>query len=354
MYRQRLRAASKAGRPIAQVADDGTLGQCQKLAALDKGDGFAIDGLTFCNISKITGQVLECKAAGGCKVVGTWRFRFSMIGLSWLANRDFLFKYQLDSFGWTGAYNVPMRHEFKCSDVDGDCAEKTDWETTKTISQWWSSALTVYTWIMGTDEGGTGPDKERFFWAFNKLSTLNANVQLAPGGFTCNTLSAEEGEFPDGCVVAHVVEVLVLSAKDDSNHKFAARHIDDAQLRPQLTKPATPNKKMPGRPGTAWLTHIAKDKPEAKVNRPLSVATCIQEFGADYTKGGYQCDEYPPASTYEGSLTQERYSDPPTKGMFSVLPVLGPDNGSAGGKLGSFYKKFRMLDQAEFWIVIDK
>ncbi|MGW1982040.1 NucA/NucB deoxyribonuclease domain-containing protein [Streptomyces collinus] len=74
-----------------------------------------------------------------------------------------------------------------------------------------------------------------------------------------------------------------------------------------------------------------------------SISECKKVWG-DYSGSGLECDEYPFASTKEGS----------TKGdnRFSVRLIDGPDNRKGGERLNEMYTLNRMLDGDPFYVKI--
>ncbi|MEU6097836.1 NucA/NucB deoxyribonuclease domain-containing protein [Streptomyces sp. NPDC047079] len=78
-------------------------------------------------------------------------------------------------------------------------------------------------------------------------------------------------------------------------------------------------------------------------NRKKSIGECKKVWG-DYTGSGLECDEYPFASTKEGS----------TKGdnRFSVRLIDGKDNRKGGERLNQVYTLNRILDGDPFYVKI--
>ncbi|MDG5801569.1 NucA/NucB deoxyribonuclease domain-containing protein [Streptomyces ossamyceticus] len=132
---------------------------------------------------------------------------------------------------------------------------------------------------------------------------------------------------------------LVMSQKDPAVNE-SALHIYDALNRPERTFPSWVGKSVPG--GKEPL-HRLVDKEKQKKNRKRSIAECGKVWG-DYSGTDLQCDEYPFASTKEGS----------TKGdnRFSVRLIDGDDNETGGRKLDEMYTLNRILDGDAFYMKI--
>ncbi|MEW1872774.1 hypothetical protein AB0420_32565 [Streptomyces caelestis] len=135
-----------------------------------------------------------------------------------------------------------------------------------------------------------------------------------------------------------------------------ALHIQKAFTTPGMTQPPMAKKDVPGKSPDPGLTRLYWDTKRREENRNRSVYNCGKYFGEDYaTSAGYarECDEYPMASTYEGSRHSD-YDHLAEPGNFSVLPVKREDNGAAGNLLAQFYDKNRVIDGPDdgFWVEI--
>ncbi|MFF8659204.1 NucA/NucB deoxyribonuclease domain-containing protein [Streptomyces huasconensis] len=123
---------------------------------------------------------------------------------------------------------------------------------------------------------------------------------------------------------------LTMSRKD-SAVKESALHIYDAQKRPERTFPSFVGKSVPGEKEPL---HRLVDKKKQDENRDKSIKECTKVWGS-YTGSGLECDEYPFASTKEGS----------TKGdnRFSVRLIDGKDNRRGGERINEMYTLNRVL-----------
>lgn len=131
-------------------------------------------------------------------------------------------------------------------------------------------------------------------------------------------------------------------SQSDPDVDESALHIYDAQNRPERTFPSWPNKTVPG--ATEPL-HRLIDADEQQKNRSKSIATCNNVWG-DYSGTSLQCDEYPFASTKEGSNKgDDRYS---------VRLIEGTDNEEGGRRLNTMYTLNRMLDGDPFYVKITR
>ncbi|MEV3967155.1 NucA/NucB deoxyribonuclease domain-containing protein [Streptomyces sp. NPDC050698] len=132
---------------------------------------------------------------------------------------------------------------------------------------------------------------------------------------------------------------LVMSQKDPAVNE-SALHIYDALNRPERTFPSWAGKSVPG---AKEPLHRLVNATKIENNREKSIRECKKVWG-DYSGSGLQCDEYPFASTKEGS----------TKGdnRFSVRLIDGPDNRKGGERLVEMYTLNRILDGDPFYVKI--
>ncbi|MDR6224075.1 NucA/NucB deoxyribonuclease domain-containing protein [Desmospora profundinema] len=157
--------------------------------------------------------------------------------------------------------------------------------------------------------------------------------------------------FPDqyfrhGAIFSKTNAVLNVPINDPqfSVLREAGEHWKHAMENPEETKPTVLGKKIPGALGDRPLTRMytRRHPDEYAANRNKTRATCDREF-RDEDRTGKQCDEFPFASTWEGSSTN---------GMdwFSVKLISKEANEAAGSWLGSWYAYDRILDGDYFYV----
>ncbi|MFB7931945.1 NucA/NucB deoxyribonuclease domain-containing protein [Streptomyces sp. NPDC056039] len=132
---------------------------------------------------------------------------------------------------------------------------------------------------------------------------------------------------------------LVMSQKDPAVNE-SALHIYDALNRPERTFPSWVGKSVPGAKDPL---HRLIDKEKQKKNRARSIKECEKVWG-DYKGTDLQCDEYPFASTKEGSTKGDQ--------RFSVRLIDGDDNETGGRRLDQMYTLNRILDGDAFYMKI--
>ncbi|MFC6607201.1 NucA/NucB deoxyribonuclease domain-containing protein [Amorphoplanes digitatis] len=133
-----------------------------------------------------------------------------------------------------------------------------------------------------------------------------------------------------------------------SNQDESALHILHAYDRPQLTFPSWLGKSVPGK--TEPLTRMYNDTAK-EGNRRKSEAMCAAVFGS-WNSDLDNCDEFPFASTYEGSRTgPETYN---WGERYSVRLIDKTDNQYVGNTLleVNFYRALRVLDGDKFYVTV--
>lgn len=146
-----------------------------------------------------------------------------------------------------------------------------------------------------------------------------------------------------GAATFSYLGTLYYSKAEGSPERAVALHIEKGFKTPGLTQPPSATKDLPGQSADEPLTRLYTDTTRRDRNRSIAVSNCVRYFGANYTDGGKQCDEYPFASTYQGCAGAE-YDFYQIPNNYSVMALDGTENGNAGNLLGQFYSKYRLLD----------
>ena len=170
----------------------------------------------------------------------------------------------------------------------------------------------------------------------------------------CDTSELIE-RYTGGCVFVDVSPVLIFDAIKNAGIKESTKHVWDAYYHPEWTYPLLAGKKVPGRAPNGLLHRTIEgavpgleDPDEApggtiQANRAHSISKCREKWPTVRPKpDNLDCDEFPFASTVEGSLS--------ANGNFSARYINYSDNRSSGTQLGSFYQRMRRLGQDPFWV----
>ncbi|GIH23906.1 hypothetical protein Aph01nite_22160 [Acrocarpospora phusangensis] len=185
---------------------------------------------------------------------------------------------------------------------------------------------------------------------------ITADVPLQRPVVKCDT-SPLIKNYTGGCVLADVAPVLAFDAVKNDGVKESAKHVWDAYFNAdKWTKPESDNpKKVPGHAPYGPL-HREVEGANAdlvdpdlaptgtiKKNRTHSISICRTEWPVVRPKEEkLDCDEFPFASTKEGSLS--------ANGNFSVRYINASDNRSSGSQLGGFYQQTRRLGNDPFYV----
>ncbi|MGW3324854.1 NucA/NucB deoxyribonuclease domain-containing protein [Streptomyces virginiae] len=148
-----------------------------------------------------------------------------------------------------------------------------------------------------------------------------------------------------------MIATLEYSSQPGAPEQAVAEHIKQAFANPQATKPLNALKNVPGDTIQEPLNRLVLDQKRLDRNRAVAVRECKRYWGANYTDGGKECDEFPFASTYQGSAVEE-YDPHVEKNNFSVMPVPGAENGAAGNLLRGFYNANRVIDGVEDGFIV--
>ncbi|MFD0271373.1 NucA/NucB deoxyribonuclease domain-containing protein [Streptomyces sp. NPDC127106] len=148
-----------------------------------------------------------------------------------------------------------------------------------------------------------------------------------------------------------MIATLEYSSKPGAPEQAVAEHIRQAFTNPKATKPLNALKNVPGDTIQEPLHRLFLDTKRHDRNRAVAVRECKRYWGANYTDGGKECDEFPFASTYEGSAVEE-YDVNVERNNFSVQPVPGDQNGAAGTLLRGFYNANRIIDGPEDGFIV--
>jgi hypothetical protein len=126
----------------------------------------------------------------------------------------------------------------------------------------------------------------------------------------------------------------------------SARHIFDAIHRPSRTLPSWNGKSVPSR-----LTRMRSDA-DNLANRNYSRGKCATFYG-EWPGQIQNCDEYPFAATYEGSLTGQQRNGGLER--YSVRIIDADDNQYVGQSMLqiNFFQQWRVLDGEQFDVVVD-
>lgn len=213
----------------------------------------------------------------------------------------------------------------------------------------WRNVNYFYTDMDSTAPGVSdgNPDQLGFADFWNKVSirwplnsgSADKETDRQTARFDTNTYLNLNGR--NGGIFSKVRPVIHFPVNDPfwAPMRQSAEHYQLAMTQPQLTIPRVDGKQIPGIQGGTPLTRLYRDEARRRENRNTAVAACVEEWGTGYPEGGFQCDEFPFASTHEGAAATYN-----PRRWFSVQRIPGPDNEAAGTWLGAWYSYDRILD----------
>jgi hypothetical protein len=341
-----------------------TTEECQRSPDSSSETGYIKNRYSFCWSHVATYQVPVKCIGGFCFYEGV-QFQFTEIGYGSNQSRKMRVYYTLDDILVThpSLNGAKLKIDMVCeSKVNaGDCKEDPDFPPTeRTIAQWKN---TNFSTEIFTSEAppptDANPDQLGYmeFWPKLTLTHTPRKFKKSIDGIK-QTVRYDSAKymfaFPNqyfwqGAVFSKATPIFnvpvtkpefSMLAETGQHWKFAMDH-------PDQTKPQMAGKKIPGAVGDSTLTRMypKRHQDEYNRNRNKTRRTCDREFG-DEDRTDKQCDEYPFASTWEGSATNG--SD-----NFSVRMISSESNGAAGAWLGAWYAYDRILDGDTFNVQVE-
>ena len=213
----------------------------------------------------------------------------------------------------------------------------------------WRGTNFFYTDMLSTAPGATDFNPDRLGYAdfWNKVSirwplsstTSDRESDRQTTRFDTTTYLNLNGN--NGGIFSRVRPIIHFPVNDPywAPMRLSAEHYQLAMTQPENTIPLVIGKQIPGIEGGVPLTRLYRDLARRLENRATAVAACVEQWGPDYAEGGYQCDEFPFASTREGASATHN-----PQRWFSVQLLPGPDNEASGRWLGAWYSYDRILD----------
>ncbi|MFE7651011.1 NucA/NucB deoxyribonuclease domain-containing protein [Streptomyces phaeoluteigriseus] len=306
-----------------------------------------MDRLTWCAMGDILYQTSR----------GSIRFRLTALGKASSgpaeADRNVDVWIHLDNWRTTGTPDWTQRFGLKgichpktdgvtCNDQGGRTAPLSEWRYLDDVNEW----VTFF-----SPEGSLTGDKVANS-TFDIEFTAQEVNRIEDVPFRCD--SATYVGSARGCVFDDDEPV---TYRFDSRPEWVEQteHVWEAQNTPDRTKPSSRYKKqIPGSPKSKDPLTRRFSASDNRANRDRSTLQCRNYFGrySDALSYPRDCDEYPYASTYEGSATGVNGIEP-NDGFrhFSVKPINAEHNQLAGNDLTShFYVSHRILDGDRFYV----
>ncbi|WP_282795048.1 hypothetical protein [Streptomyces sp. CC224B] len=329
-------------------------------------DGVVLDHMNWCKTQKFTFVSQQCRSMNppiDCKPIGAYEFKVLFTGEGHqggsLSDRKHQITVNLQEP--KVAWGAPRSTDRMT--ISGVCPSSenprlagrasapkctTSGALTQTLAQWMDPQLST-AWITYTSPEGSGhPDEMAWHAAVIKMSSETDEANLSGPIFRCD--SATYFAWHYGCVYPDSSRPDVFTLTVDDEVRDSANLIWAAQNRPNDTFPISPGgKKIPG--SVASGDALTRTNPaNLEGNRNESKKQCKIFFGEQYSKGEtLDCDEYPFASTQQGSKTGRGTGE--ESAHYAVLPLDKHQNRKAGGRLEKFYNDQRIArDEDPFFV----
>ncbi|WP_257350192.1 NucA/NucB deoxyribonuclease domain-containing protein [Pseudalkalibacillus decolorationis] len=340
-----------------------TVSECRASPKSGSETGYIKNRYSFCWSHVATYQVPVKCHFGICLYEGV-QFQFTEIGYGSNESRKMRVYYTLDDIKVThpSLNGAKLKIDIVCEAKlnPGDCKPDPRFPPTeKTIAQWKNSNFGNEIFLSEEPPATeANPDRVGYMEFWPKLT-----IKHAPRKFTKTidgirqTVRFDSAKymfaFPDkyyprGAVFSKATPVMEvpITEPEFAALEEAGEHWKFAMENPEQTKPQVLGKKIPGAVGERPLTRMYSKRHRDKYNRNRDKTSrvCKREFGK--SPPGKQCDEYPFASTWQGSATNGQ-------DWFSIRMISKDSNEAAGTWLGAWYAYTRILDHDPFYVQVE-
>lgn len=341
-----------------------TTDECQRHPESSSETGYIKNRYSFCWSHVATYQV-PVKCIGPiCDYEGV-QFQFTEIGYGSNQSRKMRVFYTIEDIQVTDpALNgAKLKIDMVCESKlnVGDCQEDPDYPATeRTIAQWKNTNYSTEIFTSEAPEANAdNPDKIGYmeFWPKLTFTHKARKFEESIDGIKQKVRFDSANYmfvFPDqyywqGAVFSNATPIfnVPITKPEFEMLKEAGEHWKFAMDHPEQTKPEMIGKQIPGGVGDNTLTRMYSKRHQTEYNRNRSKTSrvCAREF-ANEDRTGKQCDEFPFASTWQGSSTNG--SD-----NFSIRLISADSNEAAGRWLGAWYAYDRVLDGDPFQVEVE-
>ncbi len=293
------------------------------------------------------------------------QFQFTEIGYGSNQSRKMRIYYQIDDIIVThpSLNGVKLKVDFDCTPKLNPTDCKVDSSTPaveRPIAQWKNQNFGTKIFYSEAPEATeTNPDQLGFmeFWPKLTITHKPAKFTKTIDGIS-QTVRFDSAKymfafpntyFPHGAVFSEAIPVLKVPVTKPEFEvlREAGEHWKFAMENPEQTRPYVLGKKIPGAVGDRPLTRMytKRHEEEYQKNRNYTRTICNREFQNE-DRTGKECDEFPFASTWEGSAMNGL-------DWFSVRLISKESNGAAGAWLGAWYAYDRILDGDRFYVNVE-
>lgn len=338
--------------------------ECQQGPGSGSETGYIKNRYSFCWSHVATYQIPVKCYLGVCFYEGV-QFQFTEIGYGSNQSRKMRVFYTIEDILVThpSLNGAKLEVNIKCDAKlnPGDCKPDPDTPPTeRTIAQWKNTNFGTEIFLSDAPPAtDSNPDRLGYmdFWpeltikhAPRKFSkTIDGIKQTVRFDSASYMFAFPDQHFWQGAVFNKATPIfnVPITKPEFSMLSEAGQHWKSAMENPEQTKPQMIGKQIPGAVGDAPLKRMyTKRHPEEYAkNRAKTRSACDREFKDD-DRTGKQCDEYPFASTWQGSSTNG--SD-----NFSIRLISEEANSASGNWLGTWYAYDRILDYDPFHVEVE-
>jgi hypothetical protein len=341
-----------------------TSDECQRAPGSSSETGYIKNRYSFCWTHVATYEI-PVKCYLGLCVNEAVQFQFTEIGYGSNQSRKMRVYYTLDDILVThpSLNGVKLEIDIKCEAKlnPGDCKPDPDTPPTeRTIAQWKNTNFGTEIFLSEAPEATeSNPDRIGYmnFWPeltikhapkkFKKtIDGIKQSVRFDSARYM---FAFPDQHFWQGAVFNKATPVfnMPITKPEFSMLSEAGQHWKFAMDHPEQTKPQMLGKQIPGAVGDTPLKRMyTKRHPdEYSQNRAKTRRACDREFKDD-DRTGKQCDEYPFASTWQGSSTNG--SD-----NYSIRLISEESNNASGRWLAAWYAYDRILDYDPFHVQVE-
>ncbi|MFG2434647.1 NucA/NucB deoxyribonuclease domain-containing protein [Streptomyces sp. NPDC048508] len=311
-----------------------------------------IDHFNYCLVGTCVYYTLDIETGG---IVGVTTWRCVAAGRGARANRRINVEVGYDRFVDEGTIGNPLIHlessltagGYNGSDGSNPaCTVNASLGNPSVRATWQGGLKATYTVTSNQSDGYSRDDLSRCGIGLYGRSDLPVWAPIFNTGVRMDS-ATYLGANVNAAIFDRVVPVMQEYSLSSTAHSQVANHIWDALHLPAGTIPHKAGKQIPGsvdsgKPLTRlydqWDTAASQQKQKNETGKNRACLT----LPAPPT--GYDCDEFPFASTWEGAGVGDD--------NFSVRYVDAGENRSAGGTLSAWYGADRILHKDAFYVSI--
>lgn len=337
--------------------DEMTVQECRERSDLSgRPQGWIKNHFAYCQIGVIAAEQYRCTWIF-CRKIGSFSARVTHIGTGYQGLREIDWQVYVDEIVASGTSSggmLTVRAECAGS-PSGACFSQPPFDrVTQNVQQWrrWEKGVLYFTSPAQPASPALGEQVKHGTFQFKYDFTAAGRTYTSDGPETSARFdSAWYLPNNTGSIFDRVDPYLRYSLSDPEVDE-TAQHIYDAQNHADTRTYPKVNytKTIPGGSAADPLHRLFHNGTRRDQNRAAAISVCRAQW-PNYSDNGKDCDEYPFATTYEGSARDQYQANEPY-GRFSARALDSADNQEAGSRLGAWYGADRILDGDAFYVDI--